>query len=313
VVVEQRAWRRLGLLAGAAALSLAMAAPVLFALRQSLAAAAASSRDASALLNPGYVVPLRGFPRILLGEPFSELPVLWGIGERLTYAGATIVALSLVGAIAVIIARRWSLVAIVIIGAFAASLSLGPRSPTLRFARAFLPGFDQPRVSARWNWVLVMAMVILAGAGIDRLRRSTHWPSGAFIAVAGVLVGVSTLFGVEDAGPRNTAVWIAAAVLVIVLAVVAHGNTRKVAAIALAGLAVLELGLPMARLIHQGSSGVTDTSQLIGPNERWLADQSGLTQQLINGDLEGHYVVAGLRPNANTLSGVRMLDGYDGG
>jgi hypothetical protein len=99
----------------------------------------------------------------------------------------------------------------------------------------------------------------------------------------------------------------------VVVAVVAHSATRKVAAVGLAVLAVFELGMPMVRLIHHGSSGVTDTSQLIGPNERWLAEQSGLTQQLINGDLEGHYVVAGLRPNANTLAGVRMLDGYDGG
>lgn len=314
LVIEHRAWRRIGWFAGAGALSLAMAAPMLFALRQSLAVAASSTRGTEALLNPGYVVPLRVFPRILLGEPFSELVVLYGIGERITYAGAVIVALSLVGTVAVVTARRWSLLAIALVGVFAATLSLGPRSPTMRFARAFLPGFDQPRVSARWNWVLAMAIVILAGAGIDRLRRSVHWPSGAIVAAAVVLTGVSTAFGVDaGVGRRNVAVWIAAAALVVVLAVVAHHNVRKGAACLLAALAILELGLPMARLINAGSWKVTDTSQLIGSNERWLAEQSGLTQQLINGDIDGHYVVAGLRPNANTLSGVRMLDGYDGG
>jgi len=313
LLIEHRAWRRVGYLAGAGALSLAMAAPVLFALRQSLAAAAESSRDQSLLLNPNYVVPLRALPRIILGEPLSALYVLYGQGERLTYAGVAIVALGLVGAAAALLARRWSFVAIALVGLFAATLSLGPRSPTLRFARAFLPGFDQPRVSARWNWVLVMALIVLAGAGIDRLRRSTFRPGGAVVAAAGAFVTAGILVGVEDAGARNSALWIVMAGLVVTVAVVAHQHTRATAAWLLAALAVFELGMPIARMIDVGNTDVTDTSQLIGPTERWLADQSGLTQQLINGDIEGHYVVAGLRPNANTLAGVRMLDGYDGG
>jgi hypothetical protein len=98
-----------------------------------------------------------------------------------------------------------------------------------------------------------------------------------------------------------------------VIAVVAQQRARLVAACLLAALAVFELGMPMARMINEGNMDVTDTSELIGPTQRWLATQPGLTQQVINGTLDGRYVVAGLRPNANTLAGVRLLDGYDGG
>ncbi len=313
LIIEHRAWRRIGHLAGAGALSLAMATPILFALRHSMAAAAESSRDESFLLSPSYVVPLRTLPRLVLGEPLSALYTLYGQGERLTYAGVVIVALGLIGAVAVSLARRWSLVALALVGCFAATLSLGPRSPTLRFARAFLPGFDQPRVSARWNWVLVMALIVLAGAGIDRLRHGTFRTGGVVVAAVGALVAAGTLVGFEDAGARNSAFWIVATGMVVVLALVAHQRTRMTAAWLLAVLAVFELGMPITRMIEDGNADITDTSQLIGPTERWLAGESGLTQQLINGDIDGHYLVAGLRPNANTLAGVRMLDGYDGG
>lgn len=313
LIIEHRAWRRIGSLAGAGAISVLLAAPVLFALRHSLAAAAESSRDEALLLNPGFVVQLRLFPRIILGEPFTQMSALLGYGERITFAGVAVVALSLVGAISVALARRWSLVAIALVGLFTASLSLGPRSPTLRFARAFLPGFDQPRASARWNWVLVMAMIILAGAGIDRLRHGTFRVGGVAVTIAGAVVAVGTLLGVEDAGARNSVLWVAIAGLVVALSVIAARRPRLIAATVLAVLALFELGMPLGRLINEGNNGITDTSQLIGPTERWLAEQTGLTQPVINGDLDGAYVVAGLRPNANTLAGVRTLDGYDGG
>ncbi len=313
LVIEHRAWRRAAWMAGSGALSLAMAAPVLFALRHSMSVAAASTRDVSALLTPGSFVPLRAFPRLILGEPLSALSVLHMQGEQRTYAGVAIVALSLVGTLAVARARRWSLVAVALVGAFAATLSFGARSPTLRFARAFLPGFDQPRVSARWNWVLVMAMVILAGAGVDRLRKGTFRSGGLALAAIGIFAATSMFIGVEEAGAGNTALWIVGAGLVVAIAVIAHHRYRVLATCLLAVLAVFELGMPIIKLIDEGNSDITSTSQLIGPTERFLAEQSGLTQSFITGDMEGHYVVAGLRPNANTLAGVRMLDGYDGG
>ncbi len=313
LLLEHRSWRSGGLLAAAGALTLVMAAPVLFALRNSMSAAAASTRGEQALLEPNYVVPLRDLPRLLLGEPFSELFQLYGQGERLTYAGAAIIALGIVGIVAVAAARRWSLVVLATSGIFAMSLSLGPRSPTLRLARAILPGFDQPRVSARWNWVFVMVLIVLAGAGIDRLRQHTFRAGGAATIAVGVGVALSMLVGVNDAGLRNGLLWIAAGTLVVVLSTMPRGRYTAIAGGLLAVLAVFELGMPMVRLIDAGNADITDTSQLIGPTERWLAEQPGLTLPLINGDLDAQYVVSGLRPNANTLAGVRSIDGYDGG
>ena len=313
LLVEHRSWRRGGLLAAAGSLSLVMAAPLLLALRSSMAAAAASSRGEAVLLEPNFVVPLRDLPRFLLGEPFSELFRLYDQGEQLTYAGAVVIALGIVGIVAAASARRWSLVVLAAAGIFSMSLSLGPRSPTLQLARAVLPGFDQPRVSARWNWVFVMVLVVLAGAGIDRLRQHTFRAGGAATAAVGALVALSMLIGVNGAGLRNGLWWVAAGSMVVVAATVPQRGFRVAAGGLLAALAVFELGVPMARMIDAGNTDVTDTSQLIGPTERWLAAQPGLTLPLINGDLDAPYVVAGLRPNANTLVGVRSIDGYDGG
>ncbi|MGB8861974.1 MAG: YfhO family protein [Ilumatobacteraceae bacterium] len=313
LLIEHRQWRRARLFAASGALSLAMAAPVLFALRQSIAAAAAASRDEAVLLSPEFVMPLRVFPRMLLGEPLKQTFVLYGQGERITYAGVTIVALGLIGAVVVALTRRWSLVALALVGAFTATLSLGPRSPTMRFARAFLPGFDQPRVSARWNWVLVMTLIVLAGAGIDRLRKGTYGAGAIAVLAAAAAVALSFFAGVDDGGPTDTLFWLAAVGLVVALALVPQRRFRAALAAAVSLVAVFELGMPLARMIDEGNADVTDTAQLIGPTERWLAMQPGLTLQLINGNQDGPYLVNGLRPNAGTLTGVRTIDGYDGG
>jgi hypothetical protein len=176
-----------------------------------------------------------------------------------------------------------------------------------------VPGFDQPRVSARWNWVLVIALIVLAGAGIDRLRTRTSRDGGLAVLAAGLGVVAAMLLGAEHAGLRNSLLWLAIVTAVVVLALVPRRRVRAGAAGLLVVLAVAELAMPMARLIDQGSADVTDTAELIGPTERWLAGQPGLTLELINGDADSRYLVGGLRPNANTLSAVRSIDGYDGG
>lgn len=313
VLVEHRAWHRATWLAASAALTVVMSAPVLMALRGSIAAAAVNARDEAALLNPEYVVTLSSAPRLLLGRPLGDLSALAVDAERITYAGVAVVALGIVGVVAAIHARRWSLIALAIVGTFAATLSLGPRSPSMQFARAVLPGFDQPRVSARWNWVLVMALIVLAGAGIDRLRTGTHRAGGAAVLAGGAALVVLVTVGAQGGGAGNDLLWVATAGMVVTISFTTRHLVRVGAAGLLVALAVLELGLPMTRLIIAGNADITDTSQLIGTTERWLAQQQGLTLQLINGDLDGRYVVPGLRPNANTLAGVRSIDGYDGG
>jgi len=313
LMVERREWRRVGHIAGAGALALIAAAPFLLAARATIDAAADSVRDEAALRPPLYVMPLRDFPRLLLGEPMSGFNVLLGQGERITYAGAAVVALSIIGGITVIRTRRWSLVALILVGAFTASLSLGLRSPTLRFARAFLPGFDQPRVSARWNWVLVMALIVLAGVGIDRLRQRRATIEGIAVGVVAVGYAAATAVGFQDGGLRNNLLWATIAALVIAIAVVAHRGARIAAASALAVLAVFELAIPINWYIEWRGDVVTSTDELVGPAELWLAEQPGLTIALTNEGFDPYYLVQAMRPNANSIVDVRSIDGYDGG
>ncbi|MCE9623063.1 MAG: YfhO family protein [Actinomycetia bacterium] len=313
LVIEHKQWRRIGHLAGAGALALVAAAPALIALRHSIAVAADSTRSEDALRPPLYVMPLRDFPRLLLGESRSGFYWMLGQGERVTYAGAAVVALSIVGIFTVVRTRRWSLIALLLVGGFTATLSLGLRSPTLRFARAFLPGFDQPRVSARWNWVLVMVLIILAGVGIDRLRRGRA-PTEGF-AIVGVAIGFAlvTTLGVQGGGLEDSLLWSAIAGLVVLVALVAHQRSRLVAASLLAVLAVFELAVPINWYIEWRGPVVTSTDELLGPGEQWLAEQPGLTLAITGDGFDPYYLVQGMRPNANSIADVRSIDGYDGG
>lgn len=313
LLIEHHQWRRAGHLATAGALALIAAAPALFGALRGISAAASSTRDASALLPSLYVMPLRGFPRLLLGQPMSDVTLLLGQSERITYAGATVVALSIVGAVAAIRARRWSYVALLTVGIFAASLSLGLRSPTMRFARAFLPGFDQPRVSARWNWVLVMALIVLAGVGVDRLSRHRARPEGLAVIAAAAGFALVTPLGIEHGGTPNNLLWVSIVALVVLIAFVSASRTRVAAAALLTILAVVELAVPISWFIKVHDHVSTSTNEFVGPGELWLAQQPGLTLALTNEGFEPFYLVQGMRPNANTIVGVRSIDGYDGG
>lgn len=313
LMIEHRQWRRAGWFAPAGGLALVMAAPVLLAARESIAAAAAAERDSAALMQPLFVMPLRQFPRLLLGQPMSGLNNLLGGGERITFAGAAVVALAIVGCVTVIRTRRWSLISLMAVAAFAASLSLGLRSPTMTFARAFLPGFDQPRVSARWNWVLVMVLILLAGFGIDRLCSRRATAEGAAVVAVTVGLAAAMWFGVERGGTSNELLWLAIAVLVAIIAFVAHSRSRAAAAGLLVVLAVFELAVPINWLTNWHDPVITSTSELVGPGVEWLAQRPGLTLAMTNEEYEPTYLVQGMRPNANSILGIRSIDGYDGG
>lgn len=312
LVVQHRAWRRVAWLAAAGGVTLLVAAPLLFALRQSMRAAAATARDDSVVQTPGFFVRFRELPRLILGEPFSGIDHILGDGERITYAGAVIVALALVGITDALRRRAWSLVALAATGLFAASLTFGLRSPTLRFARAFIPGFDQPRVSARWNWVLVAALIVLAGAGISRLRRQPSRVDGAVAGGATVAFLVLQLGWLVDTEARNLLLWLAVGGLVGALAVVTHARSRLAMAGMVVVLGVVELAIPIVEVTDRGAN-TTSTAGYESPAAQWLSGQAGLTLAVVDEIDDERYLVAAMRPNASTLYGVRSLDGYDGG
>jgi len=312
LLLQHRAWRRLPWLGAAGGITLLVAAPLLFAVRQSMRAAAVAARDDSVVQTPGFFVRIREFPRIVLGEPFSGIDHLLRDGERITYAGAVVVALAVVGLVGAVRRRSWSLLVLAATGLFAASLTFGLRSPTLRFARAFLPGFDQPRVSARWNWVLVAALIVLAGAGIDRLRRQPSRTDAIAVAGAVVALVVVNWGWLVETDPANLLLWCTVGLLLCALAVATHSRARLAIAGLVAVLGVVELALPIVAITERGAT-TTSTARYESPAAQWLGTQPGLTLAMVDEIDDERFLVAAMRPNANTLYGVRSIDGYDGG
>lgn len=312
LVLQHRAWARIVWLAAAGGITMLVAAPLLFAVRQSLRAAAATTRDDAAVQAPGFIVPVREFPRILLGEPFSGLDHLFGDMERITYAGVVVVALACVGIADAVRRRTWSLLVLAATGLFAASLSVGLRSPTLRFARAFIPGFDQPRVSARWNWVLVVTLIVLAGAGIDRLRRQPSRVDAVAVGAPLVVLLLLSQGWLAETDSRNLVLWCAVGILVCALAIVTHPRARFALACVVAALGVFELAVPITAVTERGAV-TTSTREYESPAAQWLSTQPGLALAIVDESLDERFLVAAMRPNANTLYGVRSIDGYDGG
>ncbi|MCB0980723.1 MAG: hypothetical protein KDB17_08735 [Ilumatobacter sp.] len=313
VVVETRAWRRVAHLALGAGLGAVMAAPVLMALAHSVDASAGGGRSEALLRTPGFFVPLRAAPRLLLGQAFLSLDGLYGQGETLTYVGAAVLALAAVGLVAAVRARAWAVVVLAGLGAVAGTWALGPRSPTLRFARAVIPGFDEPRVSARWMWVLAMSLLVLAGAGVDRLRRGRA-PREAIAVGAGVVaILVLALAGEAGGADRDVVVWLVAAGAVLTLALARPQPVLRGAAVVLGAVLVLELGLPMARVVAGTDAGPAAVADLGGPAQEYLRGSEGFTIAITNDVFEAEYLVKGMRPNVQTVFDIRSMDGYDGG
>lgn len=313
VAAEHRAWRRTPYAVGAAGAAAAMAAPLLLAVADATRGAAHTTRDLSALLPAEYNIPPRVLPLWLLGRPFESVAAIFTQGsERVYYVGATTAALAIIGLGVALRTRRWSLVAVAAFGALAATWSVGPRSPTLRVARALIPGFDQPRVSSRWVWVVAMAMLLLAAAGIDRLRRGRSPRGAAAIAAVGcaAMVGTLTVFPREHVAALP---WLAAGVAVAAGAWAATTRGRWVAASAIALVLVVELAVPLAGHSSNPWRNTSSTDAFDGPAQDVLAGQPGLTVAITNDNFVPPYLVEGMRPNANTLRHIRSIDGYDAG
>lgn len=313
VVVEARAWRRFGHLALGAGLGAVMAAPVLFALAHSVDASAGGGRSDALLITPGFFVPLRAAPRLLLGQAFLSRDGLYGQGETLTYVGAAVLALAAVGLVAAVRSRAWAVVVLAGLGALAGTWALGTRSPTLRLARAVIPGFDEPRVSARWMWVLAMSLLVLAGAGVDRLRRGPA-PREAIVVGAGMAAMVLlVLMGEAGGADRDVVVWLLAGGAVLTLALAHPPRVLRAASMVLGAVLVLELGLPMARVVTSTDAGPAAVADLGGPAQEYLHGRTGFTVAVTNDVFEAGYLVEGMRPNVQTVFDIRSIDGYDGG
>jgi len=314
LVVQHRAPRRLLHLAAASGLTMAMAAPLLFALRQATAAQYGSGRSVDALQTPGWFLLRRQTATTLFGQPLAVLRATYANGEAVAYVGAVVAALAVLGLVTAIRTRAIATWFVVVAGGFAFAISFGAQSPVLRAARRWVPGFDQPRVSVRWLWVVAMVAVLLAGHAVDALRRErvvrrdVVWLAGAVAVVALVLI-----VGVEGGRIRSVLLWLVAAGAVAA-AWWCVGRRRSVAMTAVVMIAAVELLWPLATLSREREGdSATSSSELIGEAAARVGDGQGLVLAIVDERYEDDYVVGGMRPNAGVLADARSVDGYDGG
>jgi len=121
--------------------------------------------------------------------------------EAAAYVGVPPLLLALVG---VATARRRGL-ALFLAGLALVSLSFVFGLPTYRVLFFGLPGFDQLHTPFRWVYPYVLAVVILAGLGAERLSadlptpRAARWLGGGATALGSALAG---LLGLAFVAPR---------------------------------------------------------------------------------------------------------------
>ena len=316
--LDQRRPARIAAVAAAAGLGVALAAP------QLLTAAALASRsantqgrDANTLANPGYSVQIRRLAGTWLGDPLAEVHSVTSAGyENLTFVGVIASVLSLCG-LAVLWRerRRWTAGALAGLLFGSLVLGIGPRLVVYRVAFRLIPGFSQARVPARWTLAGVLAAAVLAGVGVDGLRRGVLPLTWRRALVGVVLVaGVAIVVLPFDNPPAATLLLWAALALVGVGVCLAgtKGMAPMLVVVLLAG--TIELGLANRHSAARASRAPQPYTAVGSVVLDWLARQPERTFALTPDRVDDNgYVARSLRPNTNVTVGIRTVDGYDGG
>lgn len=313
-----RSWNRLGWLVLGGGVGVALALPQLLPSALILKDSAfAAGRDIAAVRNPGFVL----HPRSLIVGAFGELattnPVaITGSSETAFYVGAAVLALAALGAWGVLRGKtnRWAIAACIVSSVLGLVLSRGPAGLTYRVAFRLIPGFNQARVPGRWSVITVFGLSLLAAYGVAALVRTEIRARDAAIAYGSVCVAVTLLIlGPSPMPPIHfLAIW--ALVGALVMWPVGRDNAGKLVAVVPAVVVLIELLVP-ARYAP---------SRLNRQNEPFTAYKDGLVAAMDGKPGRvlslGHdkfddprYMASALRPNVNSLFGLRSIDGYDGG
>jgi hypothetical protein len=155
---------------------------------------------------------------------------------------------------------------------------------------------------------------VLAAFGLDavkaRVDRSVLVVIPIVISLGAVyVIGATTL----PDGLTST-IWILTAVVVMVLLVISSRSSRPERFMwACCVLALTEVLLGSVSSLPQHLRSDTPFTSLGSSMSDWLSRQEGYTIALTPDFGPLSDVVVGLRPNANTLLGIRSVDGYDGG
>ncbi|MDH4145055.1 MAG: hypothetical protein OEY23_07785 [Acidimicrobiia bacterium] len=326
-VVSQRSWRRLVLVAGAGMLAVGVATVQLWpTLELTLRSAHLAGRSVGTLTT--FSTPGRALAVSFVGDPLShDLPATVGNNESVSSIGVAGLLLAVLGFVAWARdpSRRWLATCLAVATTVAAVLALGPRSPVFGTALRIAPGFDQARVPARWTLVSVLGLALLAAAGVDALRRGAvgRLEVGT-VAGAAAVGGLSfVVFPFRHPPAASLACWaLAAAAVVFAAVVVTPDGARRLRATGRAGLVAaavvavvgMELGWPQRYSAARGLARPEPFTELDSPLGRRTVEAGGRLLSIAGDDFSrADYLVATLRPNADTFVGARSLDGYDGG
>lgn len=329
VGVAARAPRRLGHLAAAGLAAGLLLGLQLLATRAATASSAITGgRSLDSLRLPDRSIQPGLMARVLLGTVADTDPGYnAGAFETVGYVGAAVLALAVAGLVTN--ARRGPRRAVALstaaLAVVSAVLATGSRTGLFDLLYHHLPGFDLMRVSGRWITVTDLSLAVLAGLGIDGLRRREGGRSSLLaIGAASLATALLALTGRVSVDATAVSGWLVGAALVAAGIWLATGPTtgptrrRRAPAGAAWILPLLGVGFELGVANRHSlnltlASGASFTNYTSAPTE-WLKGQPGLVLAL-TGDRIGDtaYLLPTLRPNANTLYGIRSIDGYDGG
>lgn len=330
VVVSTRAWRRLRHLAAAAITAGCLCGLQLLATRAATGSSAiGGGRSFETLRLPDRSIQPGLMARVLLGTVRDIDPGYnAGAFETVGYVGAAIGALAIVGVATHLRRgpRRPLVIGLSILAVVSAILATGARTALFELAFDHLPGFDLMRVSARWITVADLALAVLAGFGVDALVRFDR--GRAALVGVGVVTAVVAALAVADrieVDAIAVAGWLVGLALVLVSLLIVRRTSRSseepprrllrimVAVVAVGGVA-FELGAASRHAVSLQIASRASFTNYTSDATEWLKGQPGWSIALTGDRLgEPPYLVPALRPNTNTLFGIRSLDGYDGG
>lgn len=303
---------------GGVGLGILMVLPQMWAaLEATQNSALSGGRDISALGTSDLALTVHRSARAILGTLRPVDPGMFvGSFEPTAYMGVVLVLLAVIGVVSAVrtpAQRSWALAcAALALGAFI--VSLGPRTLVFRAAFRLVPGFDFARVSARWLVIATFAVCVLAAVGLNaltsRIDRRTVYATLCAVILGSAYVLTTTTWPDAFTGIS----WSVTAVVVVVVLVLAKSLRRpRTAMIALASLTLAELLIGSTSSFPQQGRADAPFTHAHSPLTDWLAAQDGYTIALTRDFGPVADVVIGLRPNTNTLNGIRSIDGYDGG
>ncbi len=325
LLVDTRAWRRLAPLAAGGALAVSTCALQLLATAAATNASAVTrTRELKDLLRPERAVAPDRLLHVLLGTVRDIGPDRFvGTFETVGYVGVAAATLATVGLVAGWRGRTHRVIAVVLVltALGATVLALGSRTVVYRAAFRLVPGFDLPRVPARWLDVTTVCIAVLAGFGADAVARRTVGRA-ELLAVAAVSAVVVLVAGTGLAevsfGRRTAGAWVlvAAATCAALWFALKSGRPEAVSVgpVAVAVVIALELGIGWTRGAVVRPTYATSFDTYTTPTAEFLDRQIGWEIAYTDDGFEdAAQLITGLRPNGNVLVGISSLDGYDGG